>query len=380
MTPWVHGYEPRDQYTLFGKSFFGPSNSLLMLLPWQSFPARVFYGCSLLTACLGAGFIHTLIAADRVLSPLFPPPVPAFCSQFLTSTLCVAASAIGGLALGLIPCAVMFVGCIYTHCRECCRQVRQHRDGDCTAFVKFKDPAMQRRYTGKRIDMETLYEMYFDQELDFVNPNSPEDTEQLCCLMADVLARRHEFVDYTFGISTHLRFLLMQWIPDVLGHSKSQDVDQVRDHYDRSTFYAQQLATSDASMSTSTPFTSDEAEDDFFGMFLGQSMVYTSGIVSTMNGDSTLCQLESLEQMQENKIKLICRKLKLRKGETHLDIGCGWGTLVNSSASKYGTVATGVTLSRNQAAYASAMSKKMKIKDHRTTFWCRFVVGLILFA
>ena len=65
------------------------------------------------------------------------------------------------------------------------------------------------------------------------------------------------------------------------------------------------------------------------------------------------------------------RKLNLQKGDTHLDIGCGWGTLVNHSAAKHGTVATGVTLSRNQVAYANAASKRLRIKDHRTTFWCR---------
>jgi hypothetical protein len=45
--------------------------------------------------------------------------------------------------------------------------------------------------------------------------------------MREVLARRSEFVQYTFGLTTHLRFLALQWVPDVLLHSKGQDVEQV---------------------------------------------------------------------------------------------------------------------------------------------------------
>ena len=179
----------------------------------------------------------------------------------------------------------------------------------------------------------------------------------------------------------------------VFTHSRSQDISQVRDHYDRSKYYASKGLGSE---SPSTPFTSDDAEDDFFGMFLGPSMVYTSGISSKLchqqNGGScsgssankTAEQIqlaheqriqqaeeESLEQMQANKVALICRKLQIRKGDMHLDIGCGWGTLANHSASRHGAIVTGVTLSRNQVAYANATAKRLKIKDHRITFWCR---------
>ncbi len=138
-------------------------------------------------------------------------------------------------------------------------------------------------------------------------------------------------------------------------------MSQVRDHYDRSKYYALQRKGTD---DHHTPFTSDEAEDDFFGMFLGPTMVYTSGIsletVATAqaqqhnnNSSSRGMITETLEQMQDAKLRMICRKLRLARGEAHLDIGCGWGTLVNYSASKYGTIATGVTLSRNQVSQVS---------------------------
>ena len=163
---------------------------------------------------------------------------------------------------------------------------------------------------------------------------------------------------------------------------------QVRDHYDRSKYYAQTV--SQAAAEPASPFTADKAEDDFFGMFLGETMVYTSGISQSLVAQQQKGVLqqneqnpqqkggppagvETVEQLQDCKLKLICRKLRLQKGDFHLDIGCGWGTLANYSVANYGTVATGVTLSRNQAAYATAVAKKKRIRDHRTTFWCRCV-------
>jgi hypothetical protein len=196
-------------------------------------------------------------------------------------------------------------------------------------------------------------------------------------------------VDYTFGITTHLYFLVSKWIPDVLSHSKLQDTGQVRDHYDRGTIH-----DTDHHLSPSNPFTGDGAEDDFFGMFLGERMIYTSGIsslcghlaqppppqstagnasgakTSGKNKQHLKPHNETLEQMQDNKLRLVCKKLNLSKGDTHLDIGCGWGTLVNYSARKHGTVATGVTLSRNQVVYASSISRKLGISNDQARFMC----------
>jgi cyclopropane fatty-acyl-phospholipid synthase-like methyltransferase len=338
-----------------------PYMSANNLPPWQSFPAGALYASFGAVAWASAAFSHACLA------PYVMKNVQHWCqcTKALVHTACIA----GGVPLlSMGPCAMLFVGFVYWHSKASSSASRKHDRGgaDCTRFVRFKDPGMQARYKDRRIDMETLYEMYFDGELDFVNPSSPGSAE--CCLWGDVLSRRHEFVAYTFGLTTHLRFLLMKWIPDVLSHSRSQDVLQVRDHYDMA----------------KNPFTGGDAEDDFFGMFLGKRMVYTSGIASPKapcsisdpalkgcsEGSAMIACNEGLEALQDNKIRLICKKLRLAKGQTHLDIGCGWGTLVNHSASMYGTIATGVTLSRNQVAYATAVSRKMGIQDHRTTFWC----------
>src|SRR5260370_17631610 len=64
------------------------------------------------------------------------------------------------------------------------------------------------------------------------------------------------------------------------------------------------------------------------------------------------------EQAQEDKVDLVCRKLRLQPGETMLDIGCGWGGLSIWAAQHYGVKAHGVTLSRAQAEWAQARIKR----------------------
>jgi cyclopropane fatty-acyl-phospholipid synthase-like methyltransferase len=74
-------------------------------------------------------------------------------------------------------------------------------------------------------------------------------------------------------------------------------------------------------------------------------MVYTSGFF--------LERGESLEQAQDNKLNLVCQKLKLAPGDRLLDIGCGWGTLSRHAARHYGVDATGVTISEKQTEFAN---------------------------
>ena len=83
-----------------------------------------------------------------------------------------------------------------------------------------------------------------------------------------------------------------------------------------------------------------DVSNDFYGMVLGPSMTYSCAVF--MNSSDTL------EQAQENKYDLICRKLGLRPGMRLLDIGCGWGGMVMHAAEHYGVSAVGVTLSQNQ--------------------------------
>lgn len=81
----------------------------------------------------------------------------------------------------------------------------------------------------------------------------------------------------------------------------------------------------------------------FYERVLGPSMVYSCAYW-TPGG--------SLEDAQRDKLDLVCRKLALRPGDRLLDVGCGWGSMALHAAREYGAKVTGVTLSREQAAYA----------------------------
>ncbi|GGT35069.1 cyclopropane-fatty-acyl-phospholipid synthase [Streptomyces purpureus] len=83
--------------------------------------------------------------------------------------------------------------------------------------------------------------------------------------------------------------------------------------------------------------------NDFYELVLGPSMVYSCAYWSE-NG--------TLEEAQRDKLDLICRKLGLKEGDRLLDVGCGWGSMAIHAAKEYGAEVVGVTLSREQAAYA----------------------------
>lgn len=79
---------------------------------------------------------------------------------------------------------------------------------------------------------------------------------------------------------------------------------------------------------------------EFYRAFLDRRMVYSCAYFE--RPDATL------EEAQEAKLDLVCRKLDLTAGDSFLDVGCGWGALVTWAVERYGTRAVGCTLSREQ--------------------------------
>ncbi len=89
-----------------------------------------------------------------------------------------------------------------------------------------------------------------------------------------------------------------------------------------------------------------DLSNEFYEMLLDKSMAYSCGYYT--DGPQG-----SLEDAQFAKLDMICRKLGLTEGARHLDVGCGWGSLICFAAEHYGTQSTGVTLSRQQYEYVT---------------------------
>ena len=105
--------------------------------------------------------------------------------------------------------------------------------------------------------------------------------------------------------------------------------------------------------------------NDFYALWLDRNLQYSCGYFPTGT--------EDINTAQELKMEHICRKLRLQRGERLLDIGCGWGGLARYAASKYGVDVLGVTLSKNQKAYADEQIARsglqgrvaVELKDYR---------------
>ena len=97
-----------------------------------------------------------------------------------------------------------------------------------------------------------------------------------------------------------------------------------------------------------------DLNDDLFESFLDKRRQYSCGFFYSKN--------ESLEDAQINKVSRLVAKLQINKGNTVLDIGCGWGglglSIYNCNPS---TRITGITLSEKQHMYFNQLIKKNKL-------------------
>ncbi|OBK79410.1 class I SAM-dependent methyltransferase, partial [Mycobacterium sp. 1164985.4] len=123
---------------------------------------------------------------------------------------------------------------------------------------------------------------------------------------------------------------LPRWrrIAEGLRHSKTRDAEAIHHHYDVS--------------------------NAFYEWVLGPSMTYTCACYPHDGA--------TLEEAQENKYRLVFEKLRLRPGDRLLDVGCGWGGMVRYAA-RHGVKAIGVTLSKEQASWASEAIARDGLED-----------------
>ncbi len=95
--------------------------------------------------------------------------------------------------------------------------------------------------------------------------------------------------------------------------------------------------------------------NEFYKLFLDPELQYSCGYFTEWEN--------SLAQAQQDKLEMICRKLRLLPGESMLDIGCGWGGLICYAAANYGVKAHGITLSQEQHDFAREKITRLGLQD-----------------
>jgi cyclopropane-fatty-acyl-phospholipid synthase len=100
--------------------------------------------------------------------------------------------------------------------------------------------------------------------------------------------------------------------------------------------------------------------NDVYEAMLDKRMVYTCGYWRNA---------KNLNDAQEAKLNLVCKKIGLKKGDHVLDIGCGWGSFLQFAAEEYQAKGTGLTVSKNQAILAKdrchGLPIEFKLQDYR---------------
>ena len=95
--------------------------------------------------------------------------------------------------------------------------------------------------------------------------------------------------------------------------------------------------------------------NDFYRLFLDKGMQYSCAYFTT--DDNTL------EEAQQNKLRLIASKLNLKAGQRVLDIGCGWGDMALYLARMENVSVLGVTLSKEQCSLANNRAEQLGLAD-----------------
>jgi cyclopropane-fatty-acyl-phospholipid synthase len=101
--------------------------------------------------------------------------------------------------------------------------------------------------------------------------------------------------------------------------------------------------------------------NDFFGLFLDPTMMYSSALFSSKDS--------SLEQASIAKLDELCQQLELHSGDHLLEIGTGWGGMAVHAARNYGCRVTTTTISAEQYEYACEQVRKAGLQD-RVTVLC----------
>ncbi len=101
-----------------------------------------------------------------------------------------------------------------------------------------------------------------------------------------------------------------------------------------------------------------DLSNDFFRLFLDETMTYSCGIYRTGQ--------ETLEEAQRNKLQAIIRKARIGPGDHVLELGCGWGAFALEAVREMGCRVTGITISREQYQLARQRVAEAGLEDRIT--------------
>ncbi|MCB9465936.1 MAG: class I SAM-dependent methyltransferase [Candidatus Eisenbacteria bacterium] len=101
-----------------------------------------------------------------------------------------------------------------------------------------------------------------------------------------------------------------------------------------------------------------DLSNDFFSLFLDETMTYSAGIFSQPE--------TSLREASVEKLDRICRVLELEASDHVLEIGTGWGSFAIHAARNYGCRVTTTTISKEQHALATARVHDAGLEDRVT--------------
>ncbi|OGZ41733.1 MAG: cyclopropane-fatty-acyl-phospholipid synthase [Candidatus Portnoybacteria bacterium RIFCSPLOWO2_02_FULL_39_11] len=100
--------------------------------------------------------------------------------------------------------------------------------------------------------------------------------------------------------------------------------------------------------------------NDLYAAMLDKRLIYTCGYWP---------KAANLDEAQEAKLELTCKKLGLKPGQTVLDIGCGWGSFAKYAAEKYKVRVIGITVSKEQKDLSDKLCQglpvEIKLLDYR---------------
>jgi cyclopropane-fatty-acyl-phospholipid synthase len=174
-------------------------------------------------------------------------------------------------------------------------------------------------------DRSTLLSMVMNPEVAFGDAYSSGRIE-----MEGDLVRSLEYVN---AASPRIRNwywrLLSKWLDWVQANTRRGSSRNIHRHYDLS--------------------------NDFYRLWLDEQMVYTCAYFPDADA--------SLEEAQEAKLDLVCRKLCLRPGETVVEVGCGWGALAIYMAQHYGVRVKAFNISHEQIKWAREWAMKAEVSS-----------------